>query len=125
MDPESEIATLKKAVERERKKRHALSDRIARALAALDPDPDPDVLDGAVDYCRVCRLLLERYRAAAALVEIDPELLKEAGTREVVLAVNRDFKKHHSTTGHDPIFEVMAALVAIVEQQAATPPRIA
>jgi len=115
-DQESKLAELTKALDHERKKRSALSDRIARALAALDPDPDPEVLDLAVQYCRICRLLLERYRAAAALVEQDPEQLAEAGTREVVLALHRDLQRHHSTSGHDPMFEVLAALVAIVER---------
>src|SRR5438128_802824 len=107
---------LKKMLEEERRRRLALTDRIARALAALDPDPDPGQIDGAVQYCRICRLLLERYRAAAALVEQDPEQLAEAGTREVVLALHRDLQRHHSTSGHDPMFEVLAVLVAIVER---------
>ena len=104
----------KKLLEDERRRRLALADRIARAIAILDPDPDPERLDYAVDYCRVCRLLLERYRAAAALFEQDPELLHEGGTREVVGALHADVEKHRRTSGHDPLVEATSALVAAI-----------
>ena len=106
-----EVADLKQALEAERKKRLALFDRIARALAALDPDPDPEKLDLAVQYCRVCRLLLERYRAAAALVEHDPELLAEAGTREVVVALRIDLQKHEQASEHEPVLQAVEGLL--------------
>src|SRR2546428_6305414 len=108
---------LKKMLEEERRRRLALTDRIARALAALDPDPDPGQIDGAVQYCRICRLLLERYRAAAALLEMDPQLLEEGGTVAVVLAVRSDVESQVETSGHNPILEAITALATLASKK--------
>jgi hypothetical protein len=102
----------KKLLAEERRKRLALQDRIARALGVLDPDPDPEKLDVRLSYCRICRLLLERYRAASALVELDPTLIEDGGTHDVVLALRTDVEKHVRTTGHEPILEAITALAA-------------
>ena len=107
----------KKLLEEERRRRLVLTDRVAGALAALDPDPDPEKLDSRVSYCRICRLLLERYRAAAALVELDPGLIEEAGTRDAVLAVRADVEKHVRTSGHEPILEAITALVSTASRK--------
>ena len=45
------------------------------------------------------RLLIERYRAAAALVEHDSDLLSEAGTVSAVQALREDIEKHVNRTG--------------------------
>jgi hypothetical protein len=103
-----------KQLEAEHRRRLALADRIARAIAILDPEPDPERLDGLLEYCRVCRLLLERYRAAAALFEQDPELLREAGTREVVRALRNDIEKHCRASTHEPLLEAITALATAV-----------
>src|SRR5207245_5398067 len=116
---------LKKMLEEERRRRLALTDRIARALAALDPDPDPGQIDGAVQYCRICRLLLERYRAAAALLEMDPQLLEEGGTVErgtgspirrgkarQDLRAQSDSRGDHSAR-HPRVEEVLGALLLV------------
>ncbi len=108
---------LKKMLEEERRRRLALTDRIARALAALDPDPDPGQIDGAVQYCRICRLLLERYRAAAALLEMDPQLLEEGGSVDVVLAVRSDVERHVKTSGQNPILEAITALATLASKK--------
>jgi hypothetical protein len=109
-----EVADLKRALDVERKKRTALADMIAGALAALDPDPDPEILDRTIQYCRICRLLLERYRGAAALVEHDPEQLAEAGTWRVVVSLHDDLKRHVQTSGHDPLVEAVQGLLDCV-----------
>ena len=106
----------KKLLELERQRRLVLADRIAHALAVLDPDPDPARLDPLLDYCRVCRLI-ERYRAASALVEHDPDLLKEAGTQHVVQSLRADIEKHVGSSGHDPLVEAIRALSTSVARE--------
>jgi len=54
--------------------------------------------------------LIERYRAAAALVEHDPDLLAEAGTVRAVHALRVDIEKYVSNSGHDPLVEAIRAL---------------
>ena len=62
-------------------------------------------------------MLIERYRAAAALVEHDTDLLMEAGTARAVQALREDIEKHVSGSGHDPLVEAMRALSTSVGRE--------
>jgi len=86
----------KKLLELERHRRLVLADRIARAIAVLDPDPDPGQLDMILNYCRFCRLLIERYRATATLVEHDPVI-------EAIMALSTSVARENRGAGKDEI----------------------
>ena len=62
-------------------------------------------------------LLIERYRAAAALVEHDSDLLSEAGTVSAVQALREDIEKHVNRSGHDPLVEAIRALSSTVARE--------
>ena len=63
------------------------------------------------------RLLIERYRAAAALVEHDSDLLSKAGTVSAVQALREDIEKHVNRSGHDPLVEAIRALSSTVARE--------
>jgi len=61
--------------------------------------------------------LIERYRAAAALVEYDTDLLTEVGTARAVQALREDIEKHVSGSWGDPLGEAIRALSASVARE--------
>ena len=52
-----------------------------------------------------------------ALLEMDPQLLEEAGTVDAVLAVRSDVERHVKTSGHNPILEAITALATLASKK--------